>query len=48
MIGNLGGKIVDIKEIKIPQSEIMRKIIMIEKTKETPSQFPRKANKMKK
>lgn len=48
IIGNLGGKIVDIKEIKIPQSEIMRKIIIIEKTKETPVQFPRKANKIKK
>ncbi len=48
IIGNLGGKIVDIKEIKIPQSEIMRKIIIIEKTKETPIQFPRRANKIKK
>ncbi len=48
IIGNIGGKIVDVKEIRIPQSEIMRKIIIIEKTKETPVQFPRRANKIKK
>lgn len=48
MIGSLGGKIADIKEVKIPCSDIVRKIVIIEKVKETPSQFPRKANKIKK
>lgn len=48
MIGTLGGKIADIREVKIPQSDIIRKIVIIEKVKETPSQFPRRANKIKK
>lgn len=48
MIGTLGGKIADIKEVKIPQSDIVRKIILVEKIKETPTQFPRRANKIKK
>ena len=48
MIGTLGGKISEIKEIEIPQSDIKRKIIIIEKVKETPVQFPRNPNKIKK
>ena len=48
MIGTLGGKIKEVKEITIPQSEIKRKIIIIEKVKETPGQFPRNPNKIKK
>ena len=47
MIGNLGGKIKDIKEVKIPHSDITRKIVLIEKIKDTPKEFPRKANKIK-
>ncbi len=47
MIGNLGGQIKEIKEIKIPYSDIVRKIVLIEKVKETPAQFPRRANKIK-
>ncbi len=48
MIGTLGGKIENIKEITIPQSDIKRKIIIIEKVKDTPIQFPRQPNKIKK
>ncbi len=48
MIGTLGGKIEEVKEIKIPQSDIKRKIVIIEKIKETPNQFPRQPNKIKK
>lgn len=48
MIGSLGGKVSDVKVVKIPQSDLVRKIVLIEKVKETPSQFPRKANKIKK
>lgn len=48
MIRSLGGKIADIREVKIPQSDIVRKIVIIEKVKETPAQFPRRANKIKK
>ncbi|MDO4743770.1 MAG: 16S rRNA (guanine(527)-N(7))-methyltransferase RsmG [Clostridia bacterium] len=47
MIGNLGGKIKDISEVSIPNSDIVRKIVLIEKIKETPKQFPRKPNKIK-
>ncbi len=48
MIKNLGGMIKEIKEIKIPESDIKRRIIIIEKTKETPKQYPRHPNKIKK
>ncbi|MBQ7959794.1 MAG: 16S rRNA (guanine(527)-N(7))-methyltransferase RsmG [Clostridia bacterium] len=48
MIGSLGGTVCDIKEVRIPQSDIVRKIVIVEKVKETPSQFPRRANKIKK
>ncbi len=48
MIGSLGGKINDIIEVKIPKSDLVRRIVIIEKVKETPKQFPRKANKIKK
>ncbi len=48
MIGTLGGRIADVKEVKIPQADIVRKIVIIEKVKDTPSQFPRRANKIKK
>lgn len=48
MIGSLGGKIKEIKEVNIPCSDIVRKIVLIEKIKETPKNLPRKANKIKK
>ena len=48
MIGNLGGEISDIKKVNIPQSDIVRKIVLIEKVNETPPQFPRRYNKIKK
>lgn len=48
MIGSLGGRITDIKEVEIPCSDIVRKIVIIEKVKETPAQFPRRSNKIKK
>lgn len=47
MIGELGGKIREIKEVKIPYSDITRKIVFIEKVKETSKQFPRRSNKIK-
>ena len=48
MIGNLGGRVKEIIEVEIPNSELVRKIVLIQKIKETPKQFPRKANKIKK
>lgn len=41
----LGGRIKDIKEINLPGSEIIRKIIIIEKVNSTEKIYPRKAGK---
>lgn len=41
-IKTLGGKIEEIEELKLPKSDINRNIIIIRKTKETPSKYPRK------
>ena len=48
MIGNLGGKIKEVKQIEIPFADFGRKLVIIEKIAETPKQFPRKPNKIKK
>ena len=42
-ISVLGGKIREIKEFCLPDSDIERSLILIEKIKKTPSQYPRKA-----
>ena len=42
-IGILGGKIKEIKEVKLPGLEDKRAIIIIEKIKKTPAAYPRKA-----
>ncbi len=47
MIGSLGARIKEVQEVKIPYSDITRKIVIIEKIKDTPKEFPRKANKIK-
>ena len=47
IIGNLGGRINDIKEVKIPFSDIKRKIVEIKKVKHTPPEFPRNNKKIK-
>lgn len=47
MIGSLGGKIEEIRKIKIPFSDITRNIIIIRKEKNTPDAFPRTAKKIK-
>ena len=39
----LGGELEKIEEIKLPESDITRKIIIIKKVKNTPKQYPRKA-----
>lgn len=41
----LGGIIKEIKEIKLPYSDIVRKIVVIEKIKSTDKIYPRKAGK---
>ena len=42
-IKTLGGKINNINEFNLPQSDIGRTIIIIDKIKETPSKYPRRA-----
>jgi 16S rRNA (guanine527-N7)-methyltransferase len=42
-IETLGGKIVDRKDILLPFSEITHNIVIIEKVRNTPTKFPRKA-----
>lgn len=44
-IKKLGGKIKEIKEIYLPGTEILRKIVIIEKEGSTGSMYPRKAGK---
>ena len=44
-IKKLGGKIKEIKEIHIPGTNIIRKIVIIEKTEPTSGKYPRKAGK---
>lgn len=39
----LGGKIQRVEEIRLPQSDMIRKIVIIQKIKNTPSKYPRKA-----
>jgi len=41
----LGGKIKEIKEICLPGTDIVRKIVIIEKSEQTNSKYPRKAGK---
>lgn len=41
----LGGKIKEVKNYKLANSEITHYVIIIEKVKETPSRYPRKAGK---
>ncbi|MBP7223554.1 MAG: 16S rRNA (guanine(527)-N(7))-methyltransferase RsmG [Sedimentibacter sp.] len=44
-IKKLGGKIKEIKEISIPATDIIRKIVIIEKIEPTNTRYPRKAGK---
>ena len=42
-INVLGGKITKVDEFKLPNSDISRNVIIIDKIKNTPSKYPRKA-----
>ena len=44
----LGGKIKEVKTIRLYGSDIERKLILIQKIKDTPKQYPRSGNKPKK
>lgn len=47
MIGTLGGKVEAVIDAPLPQSDMIRKLVVISKTSPTPPQFPRRANKIK-
>ncbi|MDE6182633.1 MAG: 16S rRNA (guanine(527)-N(7))-methyltransferase RsmG, partial [Eubacteriales bacterium] len=44
----LGGEITDIKDIALPFSDITHKLVFIQKLRQTPNQYPRKAGKISK
>ena len=44
-IEELGGKLENVEQIQLPDSDIMRNIIVINKIKNTPEKYPRKAGK---
>lgn len=44
-IAKLGGRISEVKEVSLPGSDIVRKIVIIEKTEKTDAKYPRKAGK---
>ncbi|NLK64657.1 MAG: 16S rRNA (guanine(527)-N(7))-methyltransferase RsmG, partial [Tissierellia bacterium] len=44
-IKKLGGKIKEIKEVSIPGTDIIRKIVIIDKIEPTKIRYPRKAGK---
>ena len=48
MIKTLGGKVENICKVSLPQSDIVRYIVLIRKIKNTPNKFPRRADKIKK
>ncbi len=48
MIGTLGGEVEMVIDAPLPMTDIMRKLIVIKKTKETDKKFPRRADKIKK
>ncbi len=45
-IGTLGGRVSEIITAPLPESDIVRKIVVIEKIKPTPKAFPRSAKKI--
>ncbi|MFA5576710.1 MAG: 16S rRNA (guanine(527)-N(7))-methyltransferase RsmG [Tissierellaceae bacterium] len=47
-IGILGGRIIDIRTMKIPQSNIVHSLIIVEKTSETATKYPRVGGNPKK
>ncbi len=44
----LGGKLVEIRDVSIPYTDLSHKLVFIEKITSTPKQYPRKAGKISK
>ena len=47
-LAKLGGKLVKIQDVAIPNTDLSHKLVFIEKTTSTPKQYPRKAGKINK
>lgn len=47
-IRELGGRIKEVREISLPSTDILRKIVIIEKVEKTNKKYPRKSGKPKK
>lgn len=47
-LAKLGGKLVKIQDVTIPNTDLSHKLVFIEKTAPTPKQYPRKAGKINK
>ena len=47
-IGQLGGKVVEVCDYAIPESDVVHRVVVIEKVRPTPPQFPRPWAKIKK
>lgn len=48
MLGNLGGAIGEVLKKPLPESDIIRTLVVVDKTKNTPPQFPRTAKRIQK
>lgn len=44
----LGGRLVEIRDVAIPHTDLSHKLVFIEKVKETPKKYPRNAGKIRK
>lgn len=42
-IGTLGGKLVEVKEVSVENTDLRHNLVLVKKVKETPSTYPRKA-----
>ena len=47
-IGQLGGRIADIRDYTVPETQVCHRLVVIEKVKDTPAIYPRSFARMKK
>ena len=48
MLGNLGGTVEAVISAPLPESDMVRKLVLVRKERSTPAQFPRRTNRIKK
>ena len=47
-IGELGGELVDIIDVKIPEYDYLHTLVIVKKTKQTPKKYPRRNSQIHK